>query len=431
MDTPCLYLTNPDEEKEYRNNEQQKRFCEFKDILSQMVLVDKSKCKEVTYEGKRWLYVKSYYYQQNKIIYNYGWIEHPKEEELFSAHCWNKFGFTRQDAEDHRIYPIEGVNHYSGTSEFIKKMIRLIDENGDKIIDNKELRAKYNSPGTYHILSKMVCKHQSEWSYSWERIKEDAKAFFKYHYPNYSSSQIQQSLDRTEKVFNATYTFWKELKAKGIFHTDIFWYFEPFAWVTQMKKIFSKDIDLRPLMEFEHQKRKDDCNETCKRIMGKMGVKPEGAGIISKKYPFKENKDPRYECYYQLADENEARTQLIFRDSQIITEANNYLDKALEYGHPILVGVNHTFDYKIGGKNINETTTDHYVVIVGRKNVNGQLRYIFWDVGTPDGASTEWYFIKQDNGTLFAPKTFKKGNKPFLVTQIRRNLDEKGKVIKY
>ena len=95
------------------------------------------------------------------------------------------------------------------------------------------------------------------------------------------------------------------------------------------------------------------------------------------------------------------------------------------------MGVNHTFNYKIGGKNINETTTDHYVVIVGRKNVNGQLRYIFWDVGTPDGASTEWYFIKQDNGTLFAPKTFKKGNKPFLVTQIRRNLDEKGKVIKY
>lgn len=88
----------------------------------------------------------------------------------------------------------------------------------------------------------MVCKHQSEWSYSWERIKEDAKAFFKYHYPNYSSSQIQQSLNRTEKVFNATYTFWKELKAKGIFHTDTFWYFEPFAWVIQMMKIFKWDF---------------------------------------------------------------------------------------------------------------------------------------------------------------------------------------------
>lgn len=78
----------------------------------------------------------------------------------------------------------------------------------------------------------MVCKHQSEWSYSWERIKEDAKAFFKYHYPNYSSSQIQQSLNRTEKVFNATYTFW---------------YFEPFAWVIQMMKIFKWDLKLKKM----------------------------------------------------------------------------------------------------------------------------------------------------------------------------------------
>ena len=243
-DTPCLYLTNPDEETKYRNNEQQKRFCEFKDTLSQMVLVDKSKCKEITYESKKWIYVKSYYYEGNKIIYNYGWIEHPKEEELFSAHCWNKFGFSCQDAEDHRIYPIEGVNHYSGTSEFIKKMIRLIDENGDKIIDNKELRAKYNSPGTYHILSKMVCKHQSEWSYSWERIKEDAKAYFKYHFPNYSSSQIQQSLQHIEKVFKTTYDFWNVLtnklsgQDKTFFKEGVFWYFESFAWVTQMMKIF-------------------------------------------------------------------------------------------------------------------------------------------------------------------------------------------------
>ena len=83
----------------------------------------------------------------------------------------------------------------------------------------KELQSSYNSPNSYGILSRLVCQHQSK-------------------HPEFSSSQIQQSLDRTEKVFNATYTFWKELKSKGIFHTDTFWYFEPFAWVTQMMKIF-------------------------------------------------------------------------------------------------------------------------------------------------------------------------------------------------
>ena len=424
MDTPCLYLTNPDEEKEYRNNEQQKRFCEFKDILSQMVLVDKSKCKEVTYEGKRWLYVKSYYYQQNKIIYNYGWIEHPKEEELFSAHCWNKFGFTRQDAEDHRIYPIEGVNHYGGTSEFIKKMIRLIDENGDRIIDNKELRAKYNSPDTYHILSKMVCKHQSEWSYSWERIKEDAKAFFKYHYPNYSSSQIQQSLDRTEKVFNATYTFWKELKSKGIFHTDTFWYFEPFAWVTQMKKILGDGtlcpycgkihISLSQKIAFSHQVGQDDCKKRCDIIIAKLNIESEGA--------IGERLFSGRKAFYQLALENENNTALIF-DENNVSAGIEYLNLSLDKGLPVVVGVNHTFfKDKTKNKKINELTTDHFVVIVGRGCNNGRIYYNFWDVGTQHGKVNDYKFYFDENNHLYCPSDFRK--RKTHITQIRRNKDK-------
>ncbi|WP_311324870.1 hypothetical protein, partial [Capnocytophaga sputigena] len=434
---PHVYLSNPEKEDKFREDVLQ-RFpnVEFRNTLSKKVLVDLRNCKQEVFANKKYIYIKSHYYEKEKKIYGYGWIPYPEQEKLFSAHCWNKFGFKIFKKEDYRVYPVKEVNNCEGSSELIKEVLKITGTDRKNSIQERKLKASYNSPNSYGILSRLVCQHQSEWSYDWNRIKTDIETILKYEHPEFSSSQIQQSLDDSKKVFNATYTFWEKLKDKlsgqdkTFFKEGVFWYFEPFAWVTQMKKIFSKDIDLRPLMEFEHQKRKDDCNETCKRIMGKMGVKPEGAGIISKKYPFSENKKPQYECYYQLADENEARTQLIFRDSQIITEANNYLDKALEYGHPILVGVNHTFNYKIGGKNINETTTDHYVVIVGRKNVNGQLRYIFWDVGTPDGASTEWYFIKQDNGTLFAPKTFKKGNKPFLVTQIRRNLDEKGKVIK-
>ncbi|MFK8269429.1 hypothetical protein [Capnocytophaga cynodegmi] len=165
--------------------------------------------------------------------------------------------------------------------------------------------------------------------------------------------------------------------------------------------------------------------------MKRMGVVPEGATIKAKKYPFTIKGIQRYESYYQLADENEECTTLVFRDNQILEDANNYLDKSLEYGHPILVGVNHTFDYRSSEDYINETTTDHYVIIVGRKTVNNELRYIFWDVGTSRGASTEWYFIKQSDGTLFAPRTYKSNNKTFTVIQIRRNLDENNKVIKY
>ena len=98
----------------------------------------------------------------------------------------------------------------------------------------------------------MVCKHQSEWSYSQQCIKEDAKAFFKYHYPKAKDADIEKKLEFTEKVFDATYNFWKELKDKlsgqdkTFFKEGIFWYFEPFAWVTQMKNVLIPDIDLRP-----------------------------------------------------------------------------------------------------------------------------------------------------------------------------------------
>ena len=426
MDTPYLYLTNPDEEKEYRNNEQQKRFCEFKDILSQMVLVDKSKCKEVTYEGKRWLYVKSYYYQQDKIIYNYGWIEHPKEEELFSAHCWNKFGFTRQDAEDHRIYPIEGVNHYGGTSEFIKKMIRLIDENGDKIIDNKELRAKYNSPDTYHILSKMVCKHQSEWSYSWERIKEDAKAYFKYHYPNYSSSQIQESLNRTEKVFNATYTFWGELKDKlsgqdkTFFKEGIFWYFEPFAWVTQMKNVLIPDIDLRAegkwISQFDTMYGGTGCYYASHLILQNYGLSEKSAPNDSSKFQI---------ATEDRSSDNTTNSSIYLKfNSEIARQSIDYINSQLEEGWPVLVGVDHTFDYKlkINGvyRNINEGTTDHFIVIVGRKSIGSNLYYIYYEVGTHNKEKGESDDNKLLLGDDFSLRREMK-NKTYIVTQVRRN----------
>ena len=39
----------------------------------------------------------------------------------------------------------------------------------------KELQSSYNSPNSYGILSRLVCQHQSEWSYDWNRIKTDGK----------------------------------------------------------------------------------------------------------------------------------------------------------------------------------------------------------------------------------------------------------------
>ena len=94
------------------------------------------------------------------------------------------------------------------------------------------------SPDTYHILSKMVCKHKSEWSYKWEKIEKDARAFYNYHYPKAKEKEIKERLDELKLKYDAMYDFWDKLN----FKTDTFWYFEPFAWVTQMMKIFKWDF---------------------------------------------------------------------------------------------------------------------------------------------------------------------------------------------
>ncbi|GIZ16402.1 hypothetical protein RCZ15_26200 [Capnocytophaga catalasegens] len=84
----------------------------------------------------------------------------------------------------------------------------------------------------------MVCKHKSEWSYSWSKIEEDGKKFLKYHHPDASDDKIKERLKETKTKYDALYDFWAVLKAKGVFKTDTFWYFEPFGWVEQMKRVF-------------------------------------------------------------------------------------------------------------------------------------------------------------------------------------------------
>ena len=80
----------------------------------------------------------------------------------------------------------------------------------------------------------MVCKHKSEWSYGWEKIKSDYEKFIEYHYPKAKQEYIDECLKEIKAKYNALYDFWNKLE----FKTDTFWYFEPFAWVEQMKRVF-------------------------------------------------------------------------------------------------------------------------------------------------------------------------------------------------
>ncbi|MFK8269117.1 M23 family metallopeptidase [Capnocytophaga cynodegmi] len=83
--------------------------------------------------------------------------------------------------------------------------------------------------------SRMVCKHKSEWSYKWAKIKSDYEKFIKYHYPKAKQEYVDERLDEIQAKYDALYDFWYKLE----FKTDTFWHFEPFAWVDQMKRVFS------------------------------------------------------------------------------------------------------------------------------------------------------------------------------------------------
>ncbi|GET47045.1 M23 family metallopeptidase [Capnocytophaga felis] len=57
---------------------------------------------------------------------------------------------------------------------------------------------------------------------------------FKYHYPDAKQEYVDERLDEIKAKYDTLYDFWDKLN----FKTDIFWYFEPFAWVEQMKRVF-------------------------------------------------------------------------------------------------------------------------------------------------------------------------------------------------
>ncbi|MEB3005972.1 hypothetical protein [Capnocytophaga sp. G2] len=201
-----------------------------------------------------------------------------------------------------------------------------------------------------------------------------------------------------------------------------------------------KHIDLTNKMTFQNQPPKTQlCAVTSKAIIegtiireskdkeeltNKLTLyKPEGGG---------EYKAKNAHCFYQLALEKNVskgkRTELDFFEDKI-KEGMEYLDLSLEKGLPVMVGVNHTFNYKPKKKKdkegkeykdyINETTTDHYVVIVGRECDNGSIKYRFWDVGSSKG-DNDWFFEKQEDGIFTASKTH--NSKEYTITQIRRNI---------
>ena len=146
------------------------------------------------------------------------------------------------------------------------------------------------------------------------------------------------------------------------------------AFVEHMKLLITKeDIDLRGNnskwqtqfdSRFGNKKRQNvACWRACQVILGNYNV--TGGNL-------KNNK-----ALFQVAIEKDNQLVVV---SSVAIKAIDYLDKQLEMGKPILVGVDHTYKYK-GGFN-NDLSTDHFVVIIGRGNDEKGEYYLFYEVGT-------------------------------------------------
>ena len=105
-----------------------------------------------------------------------------------------------------------------------------------------------------------------------------------------------------------------------------------------------------------------NCLELCKMILKKYGLSNFGSSANIFRLMYEKNGKLDY-----YGDNPTANYQLAIK----------CIDRHLENDRPIIVGVNHTI-----GRDINEGTTDHFVVIYGREYIDKyHIAYFYYEVG--------------------------------------------------
>lgn len=125
-----------------------------------------------------------------------------------------------------------------------------------------------------------------------------------------------------------------------------------------------------------------------------------------------------------LQEKNNILTYCEDNPKQLYEYAIKCIDTHLEKGYPIIVGVNHTLNY-----NCNEGTTDHFVVIYGRKydETLGLNCYMYYEVGKTNVKSgyndltNRFVYKPGDKPEFYDEKSERMDNKRFDVVQIRPN----------
>lgn len=151
-----------------------------------------------------------------------------------------------------------------------------------------------------------------------------------------------------------------------------------------------------------------NCLDHCKMILNKYGLTSYGSSTTA----------------IQLLKEYKNKLVYVSKNPlQSYKAAIECIDKHLEAGRPIIVGVN----YQIGNT-YNEGTTDHFVVIYGREHVGNEIHYMYYEVGktsVSEGYNDDENRLKcifGKNPKFYDEKSELKGGARFDVTQVRPNI---------
>lgn len=194
------------------------------------------------------------------------------------------------------------------------------------------------------------------------------------------------------------------------------------AFVEHMKLIIGKeDIDLSDpnkwISQFTQPRPKVACYRTSVLVVSNYGATSGGLGDkLSEKYENGTNKYSNViQPIIQMPDGS-------LKSTGEEKKAIEYIDKELERGHPVVIGVDREV-YKTYNK---DNSTDHFVVIMGRKTDSKGLYYRFFEVGTyPENKETKGIspnnkLYLQDDYRLVGKKPM--SSKNYTLTQVRKNI---------
>ncbi len=150
--------------------------------INEALLIENKGLKTYTNKStkEKWYAITCSYIENNKLVSKKGWIsENNSKFTAKNPHNWKEFGFEIIDAGKDYVYEVEGYNRAENSGDFINKMWELIDTDGNKRINRVEIINAFSDSKKLNKIAKFICKHKSEWSYTIDKIKEEAEQFYK------------------------------------------------------------------------------------------------------------------------------------------------------------------------------------------------------------------------------------------------------------